>query len=962
MQPTAARGASRLGWRKGVAVLNPDATVLGREHELAVVGGFVAAMHGAPASLLLEGVAGIGKTTIWGEGVSAADRGGVLVRTSRCSAADAAWAFSGLGDLLDAVPEDLLARLPQVQRHALSAALLRETPSTVSPGDRVVGVAVLGVLRLLAGSKPLLLAVDDLQWLDSSSRAVLTFALRRLRSEPVRILASRRLADDAEQVSDDSCLGLPGSRLRVGPLSVGSLQQIVRTRLSMTVSRATLTRLHQATGGNPMVSLEMARALQRQGHEPAAHEPLPVPSDVRLLVAERVRGLSDSARDVLLICSALAHPSVDLVAAAMDSPQGASAALAEVVQSGVLELTGQRLRFTHPLLASIPYAQLLPDDRRALHLRLAAVVGGPEEHARHIALGSVGPDAAVADALEVAAGHARRRGSPDAAAELAELAISRTPVDRSTDLARRRVTAARYLFHLGDPDKARSLLVANLEASPPGPGRVPALLLLATIDYWTEGSLLAARGCEQAMVEAAGDRLLVARCHAALADVAPYDAVALLQHARVAVQLMEHDQQAPPDVLANALKNVAYHQLRLGDGLSLPLLRSALDLEARSEPVPVSERVGMYLGMTLRFDGQFTDARRWLLQMRQCAQDEGDDSALPNILGHLALLECWAGGYRAALSYVAEGRELTERSGVVSPSVSAAHALAEAHLGNIEVARVVAVTALAYDELHGDASDIACDLRSLGFVELTAGDLGSAAKHLLRALSIAVELGVHEPAILRIHGDAVEALVGLGRIEEAEKLTVDLESRIAQSASWSRAMARRCRGLILAASGDLPAATAALTEALSEHEKLPMPFEQARTRLWLSTVLRRTGRRGDARNELNQAVTIFEALGTPVFADRARAELGRLGGKTTERFALTQTERRVAELAAAGHTNQEVAEQLFIGVRTVESHLSRIYRKLGVRSRTELARALPAGASQGGAPAAAAEARPRIVP
>jgi hypothetical protein len=131
---------------------------------------------------------------------------------------------------------------------------------------------------------------------------------------------------------------------------------------------------------------------------------------------------------------------------------------------------------------------------------------------------------------------------------------------------------------------------------------------------------------------------------------------------------------------------------------------------------------------------------------------------------------------------------------VVSPSVSAAHALAEGHLGNIEVARVVAVTALAYDELHGDSSDVACDLRSLGFVDLSAGDLQSAAEHMLRALSIAQELGVHEPAILRIHGDAVEALVGLGRIEEAEQLTADLERSTDQGASWSRATARRCPG------------------------------------------------------------------------------------------------------------------------------------------------------------------------
>lgn len=916
-------------------------TVIGREHELAAVASFVTATPGPPASLVLEGVAGIGKTTIWAEGVKAASELGFLVRTSRCTAADAAWAYSGLGDLLDAIPVELLAQLPQVQRQALSAALLMGSPSTTAPGERVVGVALLGVLRLLARTSPLVLAVDDLQWLDNSSRTVLTFALRRLQEEPVRVLAALRLTDDGEHSSSESCLGLAGTRLRVGPVSVGSLQQIVKTRLSLTVSRPTLTRVHRATGGNPMVSLEMGRALQRRGHEPAAHDPLPVPSDVRLLVAERLSGLSQPARELLLVCSALAHPSVDIVTEAMGNLAAAARALDEVVQIGVLELDGQRLRFTHPLLSSIPYADLLPDDRRALHQRLATVAADPEEHARHIALGSAGPDAAVADALDVAARHARGRGSPDAAAELAELAISRTPPDRPTELHNRRVTAAEYLFHLGDPDKARTLLTTSLETAPPGPGRVHGLLLLATIDYWTEGSPVAARRCEQAMGEAEGDALLVARCHASLADLAPYDASQLLAHARMAVELMEQVQDPPADVLANALKNVAYHQLRLGQGLSLPLLESALALEERSEPVPVLERVGMYLGMTLRFAGQFADARRWLLKMRQCAQDEGDDAALPNILGHLALLECWGGNYPGALGYATEGRDLSDRTGVVSPSVSAAHALAEAHVGHIEVSRRMASTAVAYDESHADAGDLACDLRSLGFAELSAGNLGAAVEHLLRALSIAADLGVREPAILRIHGDAVEALVGLGRLAEAERLTVELEGRSNPGASWSQAIAGRCRGLILAATGDLPAATAALAAALREHEGLAMPFEQARTRLWLGSALRRAGHRGEARKALDQAVAAFDALGTPLFADRGRAELGRLGGRTTDGFTLTETEVRVAELVAVGRTNQEVAETLFIGVRTVESHLGRIYRKLGVRSRTELARSLP---------------------
>jgi DNA-binding CsgD family transcriptional regulator len=574
----------------------------------------------------------------------------------------------------------------------------------------------------------------------------------------------------------------------------------------------------------------------------------------------------------------------------------------------------------------------------ALHRRLADGTADPEERARHLALGTDGPDAEVADALETAARHARARGSREGAAELAELSIDRTPADRADDVRRRRVTAAEYQFHLGYPARARSMVMASHEASSPGPERVPGLLLLATIDYWTGGgSAPAAQWCDQAMREAGSDRVLTARGHAALADLAPYDAEELLGHARTAVELMGEGDDAPPEVLASALKNVAYHELRLGHGLSLPLLERAEVAEARSDPVPIIERVGMCAGMLLRFAGHFADARRALLEMRQSAEDEGDDSALPNILGHLALLECWAGDDRLALQYVSEGRELIARTGVGSPSVTAAHALAEAHRGNLDEARRIAEAALADDESQGEAADVACDLRSIGFTELAAGALAPAAEHFLRAMAIAADLGVNEPAILRIHADAVEALVGLDRLDEAERLTAQLEATAGADATWSRAMGRRGRGLLLAAQGDLDRAADALATALEDHDAIGMPFETARTRLLLGRVLRRMGRRTEARETLEAAAAVFTELGMPRYADEAQAELARLGGRVAAPLMLTATERRVAELVGAGRTNQEAAETLFISVRTVESHLGRIYRKLGVRSRTELA-------------------------
>jgi predicted ATPase len=303
-----------------------QAPAVGREHELGAVRRFVKDVNGGPASLVLEGLAGIGKTAIWNQALLDARADGVAVRSCRCTESDAAWAFAGLGDLLDGLSEDVLAELPVVQQRALSGALLLSDAEDGPPGNRVVGVAVLGALRVLARSGPLVLAVDDVQWLDTSSRRVLSFALRRLTSEPVGLLTSCRsgplvAASDAGDASDAADLGLSGEHLVVGPVSVGNLQRIVSTRLDQILSRPTLTRLHQATGGNPMMCLEMARALQRLGREPAADEPLPVPADLRLLVTQRLRGLTDPTRRLLLVTSALSQPTVAAVTDAVGDPE-----------------------------------------------------------------------------------------------------------------------------------------------------------------------------------------------------------------------------------------------------------------------------------------------------------------------------------------------------------------------------------------------------------------------------------------------------------------------------------------------------------------------------------------------------------------------------------------------------------------------------------------------------------------
>jgi DNA-binding CsgD family transcriptional regulator/Flp pilus assembly protein TadD len=448
-----------------------------------------------------------------------------------------------------------------------------------------------------------------------------------------------------------------------------------------------------------------------------------------------------------------------------------------------------------------------------------------------------------------------------------------------------------------------------------------------------------AQWCEQALAEAGRDPLLTARCHAAFAETSPSGAEVDLAHAQSAVRLLQGIDSPPPDLLSNALTNLALHRFRLGFGLAVTTLDRAAALEAQGVPPRVSDRAGMVLGMCLKVVDLFEDSRSWLQAMRTCAADEGDDSALPNTLGHLAILECWAGEYQLALRYAVEGRDHAARTGYSAPMLASAHVLALAHLGRLTEARDLAGRDLARDDAVGFDAAVALHLRSLGFTELAAGNPRDAAACFLRALTISRdEIGIGEPAIMRLHPDAVSALIAIGSIDEAERLTAELDaSTESNHLPWSTAMAGRCRGMLLSAAGDTPAAVDALERALADHSRLPMPFEEARTRLLLGTALRRAGRRSDARRELQAARAVFVRLGTPLQAEQALAELGRIGGKPGSDGELTATERRIIALAAAGQTSREVAGALFLSVRTVDSHLGHIYRKLGLRSRTELA-------------------------
>ena len=419
----------------------PDA-ILGREAELATIARFFDDVGLGPRALLIEGAAGIGKTTLWRESVRLAQRRG-RVLISRPSEAEARLSFAVLGDVLVPALDGAMWELPVGQRDALEAALLLGRPARTRPDARAVSLAVLGVLRALASVAPLTIAIDDVQWTDAPSARAMAFSLRRLAHEPVTVVAAKRAAPGLTDPLDLVASIAGGvDRLAIGPIAPVPLRRLVRKRLGRDFSPPLVRRIHEASGGNPFFALEIGRALPDGDALLRPGEPLPVPHDLRELLRRRLTTLPRSARNALLLAASSAQPTASLIGRVA----GGSAGLSEAESAGIVEVHGSAIDFTHPLLASTVYDAASARDRRAAHAALAQVVKDPEERARHLALCVTEPSEEVAVALDEAAQHAQARGAPLAAAELSRLAAAMTPpeeTERSTsDVSRRRGTSS----------------------------------------------------------------------------------------------------------------------------------------------------------------------------------------------------------------------------------------------------------------------------------------------------------------------------------------------------------------------------------------------------------------------------------------------------------------------------------------------------------------------------------------
>ncbi len=917
----------------------PGVAVIGREEELAEVALFLDCAAAGSASLVLVGEAGVGKTTLWQAGVEAARERSFRVLTASPSVAETGLSFAAIGDLLGEAAADVLAELPAPQRHALEVALLL-TEAERTPDPRAMAVAVLSALRVLGRSGPVLVAVDDVQWLDAASAGVLGYAARRLHEEPIGLLFAQRVAE-----GEPLPLGLDRARtedvssLRVGPLTLGAMHRLVRERLGVALSRPVLRRVHETAGGNPFYALEIARALPLESM--AAGQPLSVPGSLGELVRDRLAVLPPDTREALLAAASLSEPRLDVIEAALrrdPRPELASASEAAVV---VVE--GDRVRFVHPLLASAAYGLAGDDERRAVHRRLADAVGEPEERARHLALAAAGPDEEVAAELEAAALGARARGAVAAAAELAEQAAALTPAQDEPSRLRRALLTARYRFHAGDADGARRLFEELVRTSPPGGSRARALTEFARVVMFQGSRRRALALVREALADAdePRSRFAVEERLASILVMLREDLPAAREHGVRSVE--EARRMGDPVALARALSALGLVGGVTGDPDAVPVLERAVALERENAGFfGAVEHPSFTLAAVLMWRDELDPARELYTVTYRERADEGDEASLAWTADNLANLEFLACEWDAALRWANEGDELAAQTGQPAQQAYAKATIALVHAcrGEVDAARAAATDAL---ELSGDEVAIGwMNARwALGLLALSLGNAAAAHEALDLACAHAEREGVGEPGTMRFVFDDVEALVSLGRVEEAERRLAFVEGHgVRLDRACALATAARCRGLLAAAAGDREAALEAFARALAHHERAPNAFERARTLLALGTTQRAAKQKRAARETLTEALASFERLGARLWVARARDELGRISGRAPSRDELTPTERRVAELVAEGMTNQDVAAALFISPRTVEFHLRNVFRKLGVHARGELARRL----------------------
>jgi DNA-binding CsgD family transcriptional regulator/tetratricopeptide (TPR) repeat protein len=908
--------------------------LLGRSAELDVIRSELDRIGTGPGGAVsIVGDPGIGKTALLDRALSdASERGWEVLRVGS-SPAEQQVPWSGLMSLFDAMPSEWVGELTEQQQLALAVAKGEHTgagaPADLGP---FVAASLRTLIRRVCSRVPAVIGVDDLQWVDPASASAIAAAMRTLRNEHIAVLAATRRTAD-HRIDLARIFGAHHVALEPTELARSDVQHLLRQR-GIVVTAPMLDDVVSMTAGNPLHTCLLAEQIERNGW---THGQLPASITVGYHVvfdqlAETTRATLECAAvhgsiDVDVLAGCL--PDVDVEEALIDAER---AGLVGAAGAGVADAIG----FTHPMVPAAINERVGPVRRRRLHRVLADTLPVDDEmRAVHLGASTTQPDLECADALDASAQRALARGARHSAGERFRRAAELTPADADDDRWRRTLAAADAFFGAGALDEADVLSTSAFDgASNPMQlalaGGVRTQVLAARQDLIETHAFVA--DLLERLVGWPMLRGFLGRARVRLEQI--FDMQAALETAEAFREEMEiaglHDLETEFRVAAANCRFVAGEPVDTGAlwNIARPIVNAADFIGAG------------WMALEVLVWGCHDDDIVFLAldQFEQGATAAGAAQSLAKVYdfrgNHLIRLGRWQEG-EAEMRRAVDAADLSELTASMA-GVGLAWLLA-ATGRSAEAADTLATSSAAMTASEKTPLLAASHLSCLGFIELCAGRWEDAAETLNQAWSAADKLGMGDLCALPFRVDLVEALVLCGRVGEsrdrAERI-VELAARSGRVAALMQA--DRAEVLVGLASGDVDGATLAGQRGLAHHAHVDLPIERARLQLALGSALRRGGRRQAARAALADAASIFGQLGAAPFLERAEGELVRLGGHR-DPSALTPTEEQIARLVADGRSNAEVAAALVISVRTVESNLTRVYRKLQLRSRSELA-------------------------
>ncbi|MEV4641841.1 AAA family ATPase [Actinoplanes sp. NPDC049548] len=906
----------------------PAATALfGRGPLLAAAEARLAAGGG----VALHGPEGIGKTAVLDAlAATAAARGELVVRL-RPAAAERLLPYAGIADLVAQMPPDALAALPPAHRAALSVLRRGAAPRAGAPAlaRRLV---LPGLLAHCVRSRPVLLVLDDAQWLDAESAELISFAMRRRPGPRVRVVAAQRFPGEGSRHRATRLCPAPVAELAVPPLAAGDLTALLEAR---GLSCRAAARLHEASGGNPFLALALGAV------EPGpVWRPAPLPEPVRALLRRRLAALPPAVTATLLVTALATEPTVTVLVRA--GHEDADRDLRAAAEAGLVELDGEAVRFTPPALAAVLAEDAGAARRAGVHDALANAALDETVAVRHRALRSGRPDADVARDLVDAAAQAHRRGAGRTAAELYLLAADRCP----RSLAARRfdwlVTAAGTAATAGVPAVAGRAAEAVLAAADAPPAhRVRARLVL--LDLAGQGLAGMGEMFAGALNDAGADPALLApvRLRQTWAAMIGGDADAAAACAAESAGAARTAGDRTTEAMA--LSALAQVQRLRGEPQWAGTLRRALALPAPQVPgwLHLSPR---YLAARFAMmDDRLDEARAELLVLLAVAEHDRTGEALVEVLRSLSEVATRAGRCRDALRYAHRAVTAARDAGLSPGPTWYTAAVAELAGGSLDAARGYADRGVRASEQEGDSLYLRRSLHALGQAQLRAGETRAGVATLRRLRDL--EGGAADPMIVRWQGDLAGGLAALGEHDEAAAVLAEARcgaERLGVTPGLDGYL-DRASAIVLSEQGRADAAVVLSATSAQHFAELHQPLEQAQALLVQGGAERRRRRYAAARVALGAALALFVAADAKPWTEQAERALARTEGPAAppSDLGLTSTEARIAALVRDGASNREIAGRLFLSVKTVEATLTRVYRKLGVRSRTQLSQKLP---------------------